>query len=319
MNFFGQSHINIGMKRLSQIKLRHLEIFMEVAQRSSVSRAAESLNLTQPAVTRTVRELERVCGKPLVAKDGRGIRITPEGELFLRHAVRSVVAARSGLSALDHLSSDVSPKIRIGALPTVSASVMPDIVSAFLGSGARNQLVVVTGENRILLDQLRRGELDLVVGRLAAPEYMQGLIFQHLYREQVVVVVHKEHPLAERTHISPIEFGRYPLVMPTRTSIIRPFVDRMFIELGFAQLVPPIESVSDSFGRAFVRRHRAIWVISHGVVATEIASGEFRKLPIDTASTLGSVGIAMRADGELPSGAELFVEFVRTIKTADDA
>lgn len=289
---------------------------MEVAQRGSVSRAAESLNLTQPAVTRTIRELERACGKPLVERDGRGIRVTPQGEMFLRHAGRSVAAARTGLTALDQLTTEENPRVRVGALPTVSASTMPGIVSAYLKSGTRNRLVVVTGENRVLLDQLRRGELDLVVGRLAAPEHMQGLVFEHLYREQVVIVVAKDHPLARRSHVNQDDFNSYPVIMPTKPSIIRPFVDRMFIELGFANLAFQVESVSDSFGRAFVRRHDAIWVISHGVVASEIESGEFRVLPVDTGSTLGSVGIAMRAEGELPPGGELFIDLMRRTTTS---
>ena len=66
------------MNILRRLKLRHLETFVEVARQKSVSRAAENLNLTQPAVTRTIRELEEICGKPLVEKDGRGIRIGTE-------------------------------------------------------------------------------------------------------------------------------------------------------------------------------------------------------------------------------------------------
>jgi LysR family pca operon transcriptional activator len=159
-------HTGNAMNRLSGIKLRHLETFLEVARHGSVSRAAESLHLTQPAVTRTVRELEAVCGKPLVAKDGRGIRITPHGEIFLRHAGRSLSAARSGLAALQQLELVDGPLIRIGALPTVSASVVPRAVAEYLESGALNRLAIVTGENRVLLDQLRNGELDIVIGRL---------------------------------------------------------------------------------------------------------------------------------------------------------
>jgi LysR family transcriptional regulator, pca operon transcriptional activator len=284
---------------------------MEVARHASVSRAAESLNLTQPAVTRTIRELEAICGKPLVAKDGRGIRITPHGEVFLRHAGRSLSAARSGISALNQLDVSDGPSIRIGALPTVSASVMPEAVAEYLETGTRNRLAIVTGENRVLLDQLRNGELDLVIGRLPAPENMQGLVFEPLYRDKVVFIVAAGHPLAGRKQIGVEELSQYPVMVPTRGSIIRPFVDRLFIEQGFPYPPHAIETVSDSFGRAFLRRHNAIWIISRGVIASELKTGEFVTLPIDTESTLGSVGLNMRAESELPPGAEIFVEIVR--------
>ena len=166
------------MNQLRRIKLRHLETFVEVARQKSVSRAADALNLTQPAVTRTLRELEEICGKPLVEKEGRGIRISHYGEIFLRYAGSSITAARNGVNALSELSLDDGPRIRLGALPTVAATIIPQAVSRYLQSGMRNRLKVVTGENRVLLDQLRNGELDLVMGRLPAPENMQGLVFE---------------------------------------------------------------------------------------------------------------------------------------------
>lgn len=313
MKVLTDTYIVFAMDDLFRLKLRHLETFMQVARLGSVSRAAESLNLTQPAVTRTIRELEAICGRPLFARDGRGIRITPHGEVFQRHASRSLSAARRGIAAMEHLEISDGTPIRVGALPTVSASVMPEVVANYLESGARNRLAIVTGENRVLLDQLRRGELDLVVGRLAAPENMQRLSFEPLYRDRVVFVVAAGHPLAGRLSIAAKDFETYPVMTPTHGSIIQPYVDRLFIEQGFPQPRHAIETVSDSFGRAFLRRHQAIWIISRGVVASEIESGEFVELPIDTESTLGSVGFATRSEGELPPGAEIFVDIVRRI------
>ena len=72
-----------------------------------------------------------------------------------------------------------------------------------------------------------------------------------------------------------------------------------------------IETVSDSFGRAFLRRHDAVWVISRGVVASEMEAGDIVTLPIDTDSTIGSVGLNMRADAQLPPGAELLADILR--------
>jgi LysR family pca operon transcriptional activator len=309
----GRKHIGIAMDKLSRIKLRHFETFMEVARHGSVSRAAESLHLTQPAVTRTIRELETICGKPLIEREGRGIRITPHGEIFLRYAGRSLSAARGGIAALEQLGLSETAPIRIGALPTVSATVMPEAVAAYLATGTRNRLGVVTGENRVLLDQLRNGDLELVIGRLPAPENMQGLVFEPLYRDKVVFVVASSHPLAGRRQIAIDDMSAFPVMVPTSGSIIRPFVDRLFIEQGFPWPRHALETVSDSFGRAFVRRHQAVWIISRGVVASEIESGEFSVLPIDTDATMGSVGLNKRADTDLPPGAEIFADIVRRI------
>ena len=79
-----------------------------------------------------------------------------------------------------------SPPIRIGALPTVSTRIMPQAMMLFLKEETGARIKIVTGENAVLLEQLRIGDLDLVVGRLAAPEKMTGFSFEHLYSEKVV-------------------------------------------------------------------------------------------------------------------------------------
>lgn len=293
------------------LKLRHLETFVEVARLRSVSRAAESLHLTQPAVTRTIRELEQICGAPLVEREGRGIRVTHQGETFLRHAGTSLAAARAGLNALSDLSQEDGPTIRIGTLPTVSATQMPVAVHRYIESGMRNRLQIVSGENRVLLDQLRNGDLDLVMGRLPAPENMEALVFEPLYRDKVVFVVAAGHPLAGDDSPGFPPLDDYPVLLPPAGSIIRPYVDRLFIELGLGEPANVIETVSDSFGRAFIRRYPAIWIISRGVVAAEIDSAEFFALPVDTESTLGSVGLITRAGAELPAAARFLAGILR--------
>lgn len=293
------------------IKLHQLETFIEVARHKSVTQAARSLNLTQPAVSRTLRELEAVCGASLVVKEGRGIRITRQGEAFLRHAGTSLSALRNGLKAVSDLKLADRPAIRIGALPTVSALVMPGAVGKYLAEDLRNPLRITTGENRVLLDQLRNGELDLVMGRLPAPESMVGLSFEPLYRDVVVFAVHRLHPLAGRKSVKAAELLDHPIVMPTSVSIIGPMVRQLFIEQGLAEPRQMIETVSDSFGRAFTRRHGAIWIISRGVVADELETGDFVALPFDTRSTLGAVGLSFRSDQEIDPAVAIFADLLR--------
>jgi pca operon transcription factor PcaQ len=295
-----------------RIKIRHLEAFVEVARQKSVGRAAASLGLTQPAVTRTIRELEGIVGQPLVTRDGRGIRLSRQGETFLAHAGRSLAAVRGGISALSDPAGR-GPTVRIGALPTVSATIMPEAVARHLESGHPSRLRVVTGENRVLLDQLRKADLDLVVGRMPAPDLLEGLRFEPLYRDRVVFVVASNHPLARTRRVGLDVLARHPVLVPPEGSIIHPFVERVIIEQGLARPLREVETVSDSFGRAYVREKQAIWIISRGVVAAEIESGQFCELPIDTASTLGSVGLVTRGGDDPHEGTAAFADTLRRV------
>ncbi|MEP2717191.1 pca operon transcription factor PcaQ [Pseudophaeobacter sp.] len=290
----------------SQLKLRHLEVFVEVARQSSVTQAAEALGMTQPAVTRALRELEAVCGKPLVERHGRGIRLSSYGEMFRHHAGRSLALARDGVAMLQGLEAGEGPRLSIGALPTVSATLVPDALAELQAGMARSRFSVVTGDNHYLLDRLRRGDLDLVVGRLPAPERMVGIDFEPLFHESVAVVVAADHPLASLTHLPTEALQNYPVLMPSPGSIIRPLVEQMFLEQGLMMPQAPIETVSATFGRRYVLDHGAIWFISQGVVRADLASGEMRKLPVDTSSTKGPVGLCMRSEHQL---SELGVRF----------
>ena len=293
-----------------RIKFRHLQTFLEVARQKSVGRAAEILHVSQPAVTKTIRELEAELNASLFEKDGRGIRITRYGEVFLRHAGASVAAIRQGIDSVSRAQQSAGPPVRIGALPTVSARIMPSAIQLFIAERTGSPIKIVTGENLVLLDQLRVGLLDLVVGRLAAPEQMTGLRFEHLYSEQVDLVVRKGHPLLSGR----FDFSRirdYTVLMPTRGSIIRPFAERFLIAHGIAELPTEIETVSDAFGRALVLQSDAVWIISEGVVALDLAAGDLALLPVDTSETRGSVGLTTRADVEVTSALEILMRTIR--------
>ena len=284
----------------SRIKFRHLQTFVEVARQKSVMKAAELLHVSQPAVTKTIRELEQALGVGVFEREGRGIRITRYGEVFLRHAGAALTALRQGLDSVSQEQFGDAPPIRIGALPTVSTRIMPRAMDLFLKENTWSRVKIVTGDNAVLLEQLRVGDLDLVVGRLAGAERMAGFSFEHLYSEQVVFAVRAGHPLLSAGKALFAELGRYTFLMPTRGSIIRPVVENFLIANGVASLPSQIETVSDAFGRAFVRDSDAIWIISNGVVARDIADGVLAALPIDTGETKGPVGLTMRTDS-IPS------------------
>lgn len=294
-----------------RIKFRHLQTFLEVARQRSVGKAADALAITQPAVTRTMRELKDILGVSLLEKDGRGIRVSHFGEVFLKHAGESLAAVQRGMDSLAQALKSEGPPVRIGTLPTASATIMPDAVAEFLAIGTGSQVTIVSGENRVLLNSLRLGELDLVVGRLAAPEYMTGLTFEPLYSEEVAIIVSPNHPLLARRNFTLGALANYTVLMPTKNSVIRPFVDRLLLTNGIPDLPNTVETVSDSFGRAFVTRHNAIWFISRGVVADELQSGRLAELEIDMGETRGAVGLTTPAAVEPSAALALMKQTIR--------
>lgn len=293
-----------------RIKFRHLQAFVEVARQKSVIKAGEILHISQPAVTKTIRELEDVLGVGLIERDGRGIRVTRYGEVFLRHAGATLAALNHAVDSVSQEAIRSGPPVRVGALPTVSTRIMPVAMTAFLLESTGSPVKIVTGDNAVLLEQLRLGELDLVVGRLAAPEKMTGFSFEHLYSEQVVFAVRAGHPLLAGDKL----FERmrdYPVLMPTHNSIIRPLVDHFLIANGVPAFPNQIETISDAFGRAFAKISEAVWVISEGVVAGDIGEGTLAALPIDCSATRGPVGLTLRTDAIASLPQSLLMQAIR--------
>ncbi len=296
----------------NRIKYRHLQCFIEVARQNSVTRAADVLALTQPAVSKKLKELEDMLEVKLMERSKKGIELTQYGEVFLKYAGASVSALREGTDSLIQAQMKGSMHISVGVLPTVAASILPKAVLKFRTSGMDVTLNLISGPNSLLLGQLRVGELDLVVGRLAEPKLMTGLSFQHLYSEIVTFVVRPDHPLLKKTPFSIEDIRHYNVIFPTKDSIIAVSVERFLISQGVGVLPDRIETISVSFGKEYIRQSDAIWVISRGVVEREINEGELRELPIDTKETLGPVGLTTRADTIPTPTMQMFMNCIRS-------
>lgn len=293
------------------IKIRHLQCFVETARLKSVGKAAQLLAVSQPAISKSLRELETALNVKLLERDGRGIRLTRFGEVFLRHAGQSLGALKQGIDSVDQARSGGGSLLTVGALPTVSAGVLPRAIAGFKRDGLGATVRVVTGENSVLLSQLRLGELDIVVGRLADPDKMTGLTFEHLYSEAIGFFVRRGHPLAGMTPFRLEAIAGFPVLIPGPDAAIRNTVQRFLIAQGVGVLPDRIETVSLPFGRAFLRNSDAVWIISRGVVGEDLHEGWMIELPVDTATTAGPVGLTMRADTPPPLAAQFLMESIR--------
>lgn len=301
----------------SRIRLRHLQAFLEIARRRSVSRTAEALHLTQPAISKTLAELESILGAALMTRNRAGATLTPAGEVFLHYAATSHAALRQGIDALAQTRMAAATPLAIGALPSVAARVIPGAILAFRAMRPDAIPRIVTGPNRTLLDQLRAGALDLVVGRLGSPEAMKGLSFAQLYSERVAIVVRPGHPLIAAPDLA--RLPEFPVLLPEPGAAIRVIAERFLVANGIGEIADRIETVADAFGRAFTRQTDAIWIISRGVVALDLAEGALVELPFDMGDTSGPVGLTLRADGGDSPALRLFTAALRAATASQPA
>jgi LysR family pca operon transcriptional activator len=180
----------------NQLRLRHVRTFLEIARAQSVSLAATRLNITQPAVSRSLRELEDMLGVRLFDRVGRSIRLNDAGRLFQTHASASMTELLRGAERL-RSGGGPAARLAIGVLPTAATDLVPAAALVFRKDMPHVKLSIHTGPNGLLFNQLRDGVVDLVVGRMPEKEARAGVTFQQLYIEDVVLVCRPEHPILD--------------------------------------------------------------------------------------------------------------------------
>lgn len=291
-----------------RIKIRHLQALTEIIRQGSLKGAAARLFLTQPAISRTLAELEEIVGATLLTRGRGGVALTAQGEFFHGFAQDSLSALERGLAGVEGAGRAGAMAMRVGALPSVAARLMPEVATALADLAPEMRLTIADGSHGHMTGMLRRGDLDMVIGRLGAPETMRGLSFTQLYLEEVAVVVRPGHPILADPDLRHI--GRYLVIFPSPVAAIRPFVERLLIAEGAPTPPRRIETVSGAFGRAFMPGSDAVWIISAGVVAREVADGRLVRLPIQTELTRGPVGMMTRADAPETAARQVFVRAV---------
>lgn len=290
IDYFGILHNLNGMYWDAHLRLRHVRTFLEIARAESVTIAADRLNITQPAVSRSLKELEEMLGAPLFDRVGRGLRLNEAGRVFQSHASASMVELMRGR---DRLAKDgeLATRLSIGVLPTAATDLLPRAALSFREEMPHVRLHILTGPNWLLFNQLREGTLDLVVGRMPEKEAATGVTFQQLYIEDVVLVCRPEHPLLAQANPE-VQIADYPLILPPGGAVISQTVERYLASIGLPEMRGAFETVALPVGRKIVCISDAIWFISRGVVADELATGTLEAVELASPLLSGPVGVS---------------------------
>lgn len=306
------------MTSSDRIKLRHLNCLVAVAEYGNFVKAADALAVTQPAVTKTILELEAIVGQPLVLRRRHGLALTAAGQVLVLYAGSSLRTIREGLDSISRTAAPEAPVIMIGALPNVAITILPKAIAAFEAQVSRARITVRTGSNSQLIAALRQGELDVVIGRMAESSDMRGLSFEHIFTEELVFTVRPGHPLLRARLVTPRNLMDYRLVLPDEGTRIRKAADNFFVSSGLKLPENVIQTIDVSFGRSYMLQSDAIWCTPQGVVESDLKARVLHRLALDTGSTSGPVGISMRADKPASEALQLLINAVRESAPAGD-
>ncbi len=204
---------------------RHLEIFLQVYRLESITRAAESLHLTQPAVSVAIRELERHYGVVLFERLGRRLYVTDEGRALYQRAVHIVEEFRQMEQGMGRAGS-----LRVGASVTLGNFLLPKAARLWEETHPGHALRVTVANGRTLQQMLCDDRLDAAVieGPVDRPE-LEKRVFR---RDSLVLVLPAEHELAQKAQVTLAEAAAQPLLLREKGSAGRTFVDATLARHG---------------------------------------------------------------------------------------
>ncbi|EJJ5261048.1 LysR family transcriptional regulator [Salmonella enterica] len=293
-----------------RIRLRHLHTFVAVAQQGTLGRAAETLNLSQPALSKTLNELEQLTGTRLFERGRLGAQLTVPGEQFLTHAVKVLDALNTAGQALNRKEDASADVVRVGALPTAALGILPAAIGRFHQQQKSTSLQVATMNNTMLLAGLKSGEIDLGIGRMSDPELMGGLNYELLFLESLKLVVRPGHPLLQET-ITLSLVMEWPVVVSPKGTVPRQNAEALLQSQGCKMPAGCIETLSASLSRQLTVDYDYVWFVPSGAVKEDLRQATLVSLPVPTQSAGEPIGILTRVDIPLSTGAQMLIAAIR--------
>ncbi|MEG0260860.1 MAG: LysR family transcriptional regulator [Lysinibacillus sp.] len=219
---------------------QQLEYFVVVAKLQHMTKSADILSISQPALSRSIAKLEEELGVPLFDRQGRSIMLNRYGELFLLRVHRMRKEYEKAVHELQELNNPEFGEVSLGFLHTLGTNIVPDLIRGFRKNFPQVRFQLTQNYSRPQLKQLLAGELDLCL--LAAVETEAPVCWKELWRDELFIMVPIDHHLANRTSIKMQELANEPFVLMKKGYTLRKTSDRL---LGAAGINPQITFEGD--------------------------------------------------------------------------
>lgn len=231
---------------IARLRFSQLLLLVHVNKTGSLRAAASLVNLTQPALSRSLKELEDAFGFPVFARTPSGLVATKEGTIAIKGATLL-------LEELDHIrtealqANEAESIIRIGALPFISESYLPAVLASLTKGDPPVRVELHEGGVVSLLKSLEQGQLDVILS--GDPDVHQSLTafkYESLFRAEFVVLAKADSPLTRRRAIPWSELAGERWILPARGAIMRRSIDDWFMRNGVIPPKPILESETPS-------------------------------------------------------------------------
>lgn len=304
--------VGLSMRRYldRRLKLSLLRLADALETHGSLLKAGAALGLSQPALSRSLRELEEIAGATLFERHARGVRPTGAGIVVIRLARRLLAELRRAEEELDAVGATDGGSVAIGVLPVASVGVLPGALIRLRRTHPRLRVRLQEGRTEELLPLLAAREIDLVVGRLYAPAVPDGFLREPMWEEPISVLARAGHPLLKARPVTAARLAEHELVLPTVSQRVGQEIDQLLALIGLSRDVA-LRSSSYGFIRETLLASDAISIMPRSMMVGDLLRGTLRVVPLPVPAPPRPAGVIRAADPPPSPAAAAFIAALR--------
>ena len=290
-----------------------LETFLEVARLSSFSRAAEKRFRTQPAISAQIRALEEEIGARILDRSGGKVSITAAGKLFQKYAEETLDARKAVLTAIAETERVPRGEIIVGANEGTCLHILPEVFAQFKKQYPDVAVNIKSADYAKILDSVIDNSVDF--GVVSMPVSDPRLTVVLIHRDELVIIVPPQHPLAKLKSATVADAARFPLVVP-KAGHTRDALEDLFYE---NKLKPryAMELDSSELLKRFVAADVGVGFIARSNVQEDVQANVLVAIPMSDAQVRRDLALVFRKDKALSRAALAFIDTTVKIKTVD--
>lgn len=289
------------------MELRHIRYFVALAGSLSFTRAAERVHVTQSTLSHQIKQLEDEVGRQLFDRIGKRVALTEAGEAFLGHAMRALREIDQGVGSLKAFGLELTGSVRVGTTHTFNLGFIPQCVALFMEKHPTVQIFV----NELPADEidtrLREDELDL--GMAYRPSGPSTMHFEPLFDEEMMLVVGKSHPFAQRRRVRMVELNRQRMVLLPTQFATRHMIDECFRTCA-AEPVVVAEMNTVAPMLALVSRTDVAAIVARNAIPD---SEDLKAIALESPTPVRTPGILWKRDTAHSAQVRAFAAIVRAV------
>lgn len=302
-----QLNDRIGLR----IKLHDLHVLMAVAQAGSMSKAAVLLNTTQPAISRSIAELERFVGVRLLERTPQGVTPTESGRALLDGGVAAFDDLRQAAKNIEFLADPTAGEVRIGCTPILAASFVSAVVDRLSQRYPRMVFHLVTAYVDRLRRELGERNVDLLIVRRFEPTADERLDFEFLFGDSYVVAVGAQNRWARRRRIDLAELAGESWTLPPPGSVIASIATEAFRASGLDYPRTTVVADSPEVRISLLATGRFVTIFPASILKFPTTRSEIKVLGVELPGAHVQNVIVTLKNRRLSPVAQLFINCAR--------